>query len=1193
MRLQLETVSSVLGLFRTTDFRTQAMRSLDFFQMDICLPDGQSSSTDDLRFLNDLILRILHRGERTLPSLLVERFVAIYGSNWGVKETDSKTCIEWGFSQELPADISDFADFLSPWSGNLDTIRFDPEHPENESRLFRQLLDQYGARIVPCIYTQVPLTDILPTAEGVAFQGQRLDFLITFPNGRGFVLEPGDHHLGDSPEAQRFRDAQRDKALFEHCKIRTLRFENQQIGTPELICDIDHFVKECDGYRYLKAPSDIDSKTLRLGNLLLVPTLVARIQHVLSFFLLHRGMICNDNLRIAIIEQDLECAELAVLDFLDLLHRLSAIYRISLPTPRITLYAIRDGVHSVADMPSLQPELQKYNCDVIYSDDISSDAVDIALDVAIKTNHWTPSRQAPASSFATIRNSFPHSKKHRFHYSSLPRQVCLNEDERGRVLLESFLGDFFRKRELRDGQLPIIRNILLQKPTIGLLPTSAGKSICYQLASLLTPGITFVIDPITFLMKDQVLGLTEQYGITKTIAWHAEAGIIRDEQIGELMATNIIIFLTPERFLRPSFRSAMAGLLAGDLYINYAVIDEAHCVSMWGHDFRPPYLMLERCLRDFCTLRGRAPVVAALTGTASQLVLIDLKRELRIENFESIVRPRSFDRPELTYNVTPCGAGQKMTILQAIFNTVASRLGVLNIRSHAWGVLFANYPKEVWELYSGLANEASAHIIEVAKGRGLEDELPCALACGGMPKNTPVDGDMWKEYKERILPHFKRGRVRLLIGNAAIGVGIDNEYINYVVTYCMPASLESLGQQWGRAGRKRQPSECYLIYSDDQPQVTDRWLNGQIPEMPRRFDDLGAVAYFHAQSFPGEEQDSAGTKETLRKLWRASQGPDGRRLLLEDPLERTQKYLSFLIMMGFVDDYTVAGVGRNTTYHVKMHPVIESSFAGDQSNLHHHLGGSIQAYLSRYRPTTEQEVFQGLASRPEEKLSDKAAGYLINFIYSRIAYQRKESIRTIVNFCREKDLSPDAVRRRMKSFFDRSPKFSDQLDAMAAREIDIMSVCSIIQIIEGYDDVEHLYWETRRLLDERFRADWAAINLYVAIYREKNVSEASIYLLGLMIDELRIRLPMDGQVHFLASFLDCFRFVETGADRGISSQLLTDVFVSLYDRHSMDYLPAVDGLTCSQEIKTEICGAVLNQQIGRVLNVTKNKHSLG
>lgn len=434
----------------------------------------------------------------------------------------------------------------------------------------------------------------------------------------------------------------------------------------------------------------------------------------------------------------------------------------------------------------------------------------------------------------------------------------------------------------------------------------------------------------------------------------------------------------------------------------------------------------------------------------------------------------------------------------------------------------------------------------------------------------------------------------MLIGNAAIGVGIDNEYVNYVVVSCMPSSLESLGQQWGRAGRRGQKSQCCLIYSDDQKGTTDDWLSGKLEKMPQRWDDLGTISYFHTSAFPGEQEDIKGTIDVLGQVFRSKRDNDGRRAVDENGNERVQRYLSFLIMMGIVEDYEATGFGTNTKYRVTLPPELENYvLAPDPNRLQTHLVSSLQAYLSRYRPTTEKEVLDGLMARPEERLSGKAVGFLVHFIYSSIAYQRKESVRTIVGFCREQDLSLESIRRRMKAFFDRNPKFSDRLDAMALTDPSIKAVMVVVFLIEGYDDSEHLFWETRRLLDERFRADWAAVNLFSVLYREKALSENSKVTFRQMLDEIDARLPSEQKVDFLVGFLNGIVSLDKPLRLSISVTLLPKLFNILYSREGSSCIQILDGITCDQETKAGIRGSIAVNQIEGVLNVIKHKHGLG
>jgi ATP-dependent DNA helicase RecQ len=374
-------------------------------------------------------------------------------------------------------------------------------------------------------------------------------------------------------------------------------------------------------------------KDLAANYLFLLPSLITRLERLLVHFLLRQGLIHRPKLSIGVIERDLECAEISLASFFERLSRLSKLYGIEYKTPNIQLYVQRNPAYRHGNIDQLKIPAKVCNS-------FAGLSLDLVLDVGIKCNSLTKSALGGAEHAGSIRQAFSHNMPVRFSYRAQVQPIQSSQETE--EILNSFVRDFFRKYALRSGQGPILKNILSQKSTIGLLPTSAGKSLCYQLAALLTPGSTIVVDPIVALMKDQTQSLVEQYGIDRVLAWHAGARF-HDENVAALLCENIIVFLSPERLLRPQFRAAMRAINAADIYINYAVIDEAHCVSMWGHDFRPSYLTLERNFREYCTFQGRPPVLVALTGTASQLVLIDLKRELNIQDVEAIIRPDTFD----------------------------------------------------------------------------------------------------------------------------------------------------------------------------------------------------------------------------------------------------------------------------------------------------------------------------------------------------------------------------------------------------------------------------------------------------------------------------------------------------------------------------------------------------------------------
>lgn len=1189
MNIQRESLGSELSVFADSSFSNPWANHLRYCQIFLAAETAEGAADKDFLFLYDVLNKILHRGSLPFPAYATEkRIVEAYGEPFGIQEKprSARGSISYTYHQQLPDAYGQFSSLLDEWRASPHDIKFDPEHPENERRLFSNLISRFGSRIAHCTYPQAELDTILPRQQAKAFLAQRADFVLAFPNGTGLVLEPGDH----DDAAQVLLDIQRDD-VFKEKGFETLRPRNDDIEGESLYAEIRDRIERLDAMRYIQNSVEHSKQSVAANYLFLLPSLIARIEFVLAYFLLRKNLLRAKTLAIGIVERDLQCAEWGFLSLYDHLQRLSSLYGLDLSMPQIHAQVVRNGRYKFGDLSSLHNTLARYGCTFEDADSAKFDNADLVLDVAIKSNFMTPPRHGSCRNIAALRSCYPHNKAVRFSYLSPPRPARINTDTP--EILETFLQDFFRKYALRPGQFPIIRNILSQKPTIGLLPTSAGKSICYQMAALLTPGTTIVVDPIVALMDDQVRGLKEYYRIDRVMAWYQESGI-KDGEAGRLLAGNIMVFLSPERLLRRVFRNAMRQLNAADIFINYAVIDEAHCVSMWGHDFRPSYLSLDRNFRTFCAYQGHRPVTVALTGTASQLVLIDLKRELNITDFDAIVRPDTFDRSELTFNIVRCPNNRKGATLESILDTIANRLGVTDVSREAWGIVFSYTPNELCELLGKFVGAADQHARTVLASDDLSS-VRYGMYSGSPPKMFDSDRKLWKKYKRRTLTAFQRGQIRMLFGNTAVSAGIDNELLNYIVNYRMPQSLEDYYQQCGRAGRSNQPSQCYLVFSDDNPQLTQRWIDGEISEMPKRWDDLGIVSYFHEMSFPGELKDRDGAFTVFKKIFDGEIEQDGRVLLISqtgDKNDRTERYVSYWLMLGVLEDYEVTGMEKNTKYHLKRHPSIEKFLlTKDEEALELHLIQSLHAYLSRYRPIAYTKVQKDIHARDETKLSERIIGHLIDFIYKEIAYQRREAIRTMVSFCNEEDTSPEQLSTRIRAYFD-SSKFSEKLADMSNVSPSLGAVQKILDQIEGFDDVERLYWETRRLLGERFRPDWAAINLFTILYREKTASDSALRLLHEMVQSLRNDPQVDNTALriFLTGYLSYLPRLDNLYGTNISVEILLRVIGTLYDTYGVEYATFIQELSIPGNIRDILILAVIVKQIKEVGDAAKHSH---
>jgi len=231
----------------------------------------------------------------------------------------------------------------------------------------------------------------------------------------------------------------------------------------------------------------------------------------------------------------------------------------------------------------------------------------------------------------------------------------------------------------------------------------------------------------------------------------------------------------------------------------------------------------------------------------------------------------------------------------------------------------------------------------------------------------------------------------------------------------------------------------------------------------------------------------------------------------------------------------------------------------------------------------KNKVQKEIQARDETELSERIIGYLVDFIYDRIEYQRRESIRTMVSYCNEEDTSPEVLRTRIISYFD-SSKFSEKLANMANVSPSLDAVQTTLEQIEGFDDVERLYWETRRLLDERFRPDWAAINLFSVLYREKSASDSALRLLHKMVQSLREDPQVDDTAlrTFLIGYLSRLSQLDDLYGTDISAEILPRVVGALYDTYGVEYASLIQELSVPDNIRDILTLTVIVKQIKEV-----------
>ena len=477
----------------------------------------------------------------------------------------------------------------------------------------------------------------------------------------------------------------------------------------------------------------------------------------------------------------------------------------------------------------------------------------------------------PGFSGITIRDCF-------LNYNYLCRIEPFDESVKPYAEVEEstltyFLNYIFGFDRFREGQVEAIRRILAHKDSIVLLATGAGKSLIYQLTGYLVPGMVVVISPLKSLISDQICNLTERNGINNITGIVSSSGkdgkeLRRTAAMHMKNSMTSLLYISPERMQIPEFRSDIGDMLKCNSV--YAVaVDEAHCVSEWGHDFRPAYLAIGKNTREVFSRGGRHPVLVALTGTASKNVLEDIQRTLKITNEDAVIWPETFDRNELHYSVTECSCEEKIDNLTYMlrndipefFGMDAEKLSERHEEDTYAGIVFTPYTKGKSKQY------AADSILEKLK----ESVGNYSIDRYYSTKPDGWDDRTWEEKIATTAKEFRGNRVNLLVATKAFGMGIDKENIRYVIHNGIPASLESYYQEAGRAGRDRKAADCVILFSDCSPDVSAQLLNPQLSledlrkefaSHPETKDDVSVQMYFHLRQYQGVEKETA----TLLKL---------------------------------------------------------------------------------------------------------------------------------------------------------------------------------------------------------------------------------------------------------------------------------------------------------------------------------------
>ena len=756
-----------------------------------------------------------------------------------------------------------------------------------ESSFEKGFIDRYlrgtqSEYLIQVFEPQRPLSSIVDIPDKQFSKDQRVDFALEIPYGdarTGFILEM-DGRRYHSNIFSRLNDERRDKMALQG------GWDTYRIEQLHNMAFMNNWETDAASVKYLATlkanfGKKLSGSWLDTLQIVLAPLAIARVERMMVEAMM-AGILRTDaeKWNIAIIERDVPCAAIAITDLKEKFEQICSLAGSDETFPPINLCIVsteefkNSPLHLGNTVTTNMPEAHFDLCmdiSMFLRDNIDALSLNVDADIVylIRSSHYRKRERT----VCTAEN---------IQYPPLVQKdgtgsyVIIKEREE---ILTYFLRDIFRKPSFRPGQLPILSHALADKTTIGLLPTGGGKSLTYQLSCILQPGVSIIVDPLVSLMVDQVRGLRE----ARIDACDCvNSGMDAKEKAKKLnMLQNgavLFMLLSPERFMMENFRSSLLTMTEKNhVYFSYGIIDEVHCVSEWGHDFRTSYLHLGRNMINFMHTKSQRPLsIIGLTATASFDVLADVERELTLGgnltiDSETIVRPESDARPELTYRIVEVRsnfdelrepseqyvlkaksdwelkdvvATEKKNRMYSLIHEIPYDIALLNQNETTKTKIahISGFKSDCFFAPDSTQHYPNAGIIFCPHAHGtfgVEDNvwgtrtgISTELRTNGQDLviGTFVGGD----HPSGDMKLFNQNEQNVMVATKAFGMGIDKPNIRYTIHVNHPSSIESYVQEAGRGGRDKKHAISYVLFDPTEyieltiDKINDiRYLMGQ------------------------------------------------------------------------------------------------------------------------------------------------------------------------------------------------------------------------------------------------------------------------------------------------------------------------------------------------------------------------------
>ncbi len=828
-----------------------------------------------------VLANIISRGLPTKAPLFLENF---FSDTYNIStKPDKDVLVEYKSTHKLSVqEIYEALHVIDP-RFNADFYNGDMlESSFEKGFIDRYLRGTQSEYLIQVFEPQRPLSSIVDIPNRQFSKDQRVDFALEIPYDdarTGFILEM-DGRRYHSNIFSRMNDERRDKMALQG------GWDTYRIEQLNNMAFMNNWETDAASIKYLATlkgnyGKNLSGSWLDALQIVLAPLAIARVERMMIEAMM-AGVLKTDaeEWNITIVERDIPCAAIAITDLKEKYKQICLLagYEESFPPINLCIVSTEEFKNSPLHLG------------YAVSTNMPETHFDLCMDISIllRDNIDALPLNVDAGTVYLIRSSH-YRKRERMVYTAENIQYppLVQKDGTGSYMvikereeiLTYFLRDIFRKPSFRTGQLPILSHALADKTTIGLLPTGGGKSLTYQLSCILQPGVSIIVDPLVSLMVDQVRGLRKARIDTCDCVNSGMSGREKAKKLNLLQNGSVLfMFLSPERFMMENFRTSLLTMTEKNhVYFSYGIIDEVHCVSEWGHDFRTSYLHLGRNMINFMHTKSQRPLsIIGLTATASFDVLADVERELTLGgnltiDSEAIVRPESDARPELTYRIVE---------VRSNFDELRepSEQYVLNAKSD-WDLKDIVATEKKNRMYSllheipsdiALLNQNETTETQVAHIPGFESDgffasdstrhypnagiifCPHAHGTFGVEDNvwgtrTGISTELRVNEQDLVIGTFIGGdhpsgdmklfnenEQSVMVATKAFGMGIDKPNIRYTIHVNHPSSIESYVQEAGRGGRDKKHAISYVLFDPTEyieltiDKINDiRYLMGQ------------------------------------------------------------------------------------------------------------------------------------------------------------------------------------------------------------------------------------------------------------------------------------------------------------------------------------------------------------------------------